>query len=68
MLSDTHSIYIATLGVITELRRFGIASILLEKAREYARGNPLTPLYMHLHVVDYNKSALMFYEKQGMIY
>ena len=54
MWGDTYSIYIATLGVITELRRFGIASILLEKAREYGRDNPLTPLYMHLHVVDYN--------------
>ena len=54
MWGDTYSIYIATLGVITELRRFGIASILLEKAREYGRDNPLAPLYMHLHVVDYN--------------
>jgi len=46
-------------------RRKGVASILLGKVEAWASSDPeCTALY--LHVIDYNRSAMRFYERLGL--
>jgi ribosomal protein S18 acetylase RimI-like enzyme len=61
----SHVAYILTLGVIDELRRHGVASILISEAvKEVRKRNPCC-MVISLHVIDYNHAAMRFYEKNG---
>ena len=53
-----------TLGVIDELRSSGLAKRLLEKTFHEAHKSPHIKL-IQLHVVDYNKRAIKFYQKNN---
>lgn len=58
------SIYIMTIGVINELRKHGIATLLLNKVIDI-HINELSIKYIYLHVVEYNHSAQKFYVKNN---
>lgn len=53
--------YILTLGMRPAYRRFGIATLLMENCMDYAKNNNCGAVY--LHVINYNKTALNFYER-----
>lgn len=55
-------LYILTLGLKYEYRRLGLATILINKLLEYGTKNKSCGA-VYLHVIDYNKAALKFYEK-----
>eukprot|EP01016_Furgasonia_blochmanni_P032080 TRINITY_DN33113_c0_g1_i1.p1 TRINITY_DN33113_c0_g1~~TRINITY_DN33113_c0_g1_i1.p1 ORF type:complete len:205 (-),score=32.28 TRINITY_DN33113_c0_g1_i1:60-614(-) len=65
--NDFCSLYILTLGVVNEVRKLGIGSILIRKIVEEGRANYVGRKlrYVYLHVVDYNKTARSFYERNG---
>ena len=65
LLSTTHSVYIATLGVLEELRGHGIAKELVRQCICQAETSICRPLYIHLHVAVYNEEAIPFYERLG---
>jgi ribosomal protein S18 acetylase RimI-like enzyme len=61
--SSSPAVYIVTIGVVTPLRRHGIAQQLLQElqtASAVAR-----PVYIYLHVAAYNASGIRFYEGAG---
>lgn len=59
-------IYIMTIGVINEYRKHGIASMLLREAIKQTSEKENGELkYVYLHVVEYNNSAQIFYEKNN---
>ncbi len=58
--------YISTLGVIDEFRKIGLGKILVKKAMEIVQMKK-NCLAVYLHVVEYNKSAIKFYEKLDFI-
>lgn len=58
--------YILTIGILDEYRKQGIASKLLSKVINYAKSNPKCGC-VYLHVIDYNKEAMLFYEKNNFI-
>lgn len=64
-LSDVHSAYIATLGVIEDLRGLGIGRELMTRCRDFCVSSPSHPLYISLHVAAYNTEAIAFYERVG---
>ena len=55
--------YIATIGIIDECRRLGLGSMLLSKVTEILREQYTNCEVLYLHVVDYNETAIRFYEK-----
>ena len=57
-------IYIMTIGVIDEFRKLNIGTNLIYKICEIALCEYLC-IGVYLDVVDYNKSAIQFYEKNG---
>jgi ribosomal protein S18 acetylase RimI-like enzyme len=65
MFSSTYSTYILTIGVITILRGRGIAKRLLNYCLEYSSLTSPYPLYISLHVAEYNDEAIPFYETFG---
>lgn len=58
-------LYIMTFGVVDELRRLGIGSKLLKQCIETGREKIPNCKGVSLHVIEYNKSAIAFYKKQG---
>ena len=64
-LSDVHSAYIATLGVVEELRGLGIGRELIIRCRDYCLSVPSQPQFLYLHVAGYNTEAMVFYERMG---
>ncbi len=58
-------LYIMTIGVIDEARRFGIGGELLDRAVNEARSRYPACEGISLHVVAYNHSAISFYKKKG---
>lgn len=64
-LQETHSAYVITIGVLEELRGRGIAKSLINKSLEICRNAEPRPLYISLHVAEYNNEAIPFYEKLG---
>jgi len=58
------AIYILTLGVSNEVRKLGLASKLLEKLYDIAKEDYRVK-YIYLHVVDYNDTAIKFYERNN---
>ena len=52
------------LTILSRERRRGIASLLMEKVLEWAHEDPSCKA-LYLHVIDYNKSAMDFYVRQG---
>ena len=58
--------YISTLGVIDEYRKIGLGKILVKKAIEIMQMKK-NCLAVYLHVVEYNKSAITFYDKLDFI-
>jgi len=58
-------LYIMTIGVVDEVRRMGIGSILIEKSIELARERFPLCSGIDLHVIEHNKSAIEFYKKKG---
>lgn len=66
LASDDHTIsYIFTLGVVDELRKRGLASVLLaECVRRVEATDPTCPV-IFLHVIEYNRAAMRLYEKNG---
>jgi ribosomal protein S18 acetylase RimI-like enzyme len=63
MFSTTYSAYIVTIGVIEELRGRGIAKTLITMCKQICREYTPLPLYISLHVAEYNEEAIPFYEK-----
>eukprot|EP00246_Nothoceros_aenigmaticus_P018622 TRINITY_DN981_c0_g1_i2.p1 TRINITY_DN981_c0_g1~~TRINITY_DN981_c0_g1_i2.p1 ORF type:complete len:261 (+),score=30.99 TRINITY_DN981_c0_g1_i2:308-1090(+) len=57
-------IYILTLGVIRQYRNYGIASTLVSEVTEYAK-TITSCRAVYLHVISYNKTAILFYEKNS---
>lgn len=57
--------YIMTIGIVDECRRLGLGSRLLNYTIEYLQNNYTNCEIIYLHVVDYNESAIRFYEKNG---
>jgi ribosomal protein S18 acetylase RimI-like enzyme len=55
--------YIMTIGVIDECRRLGLGTMLLEKTIEILQQNWTICEVIYLHVIDYNESAIRFYER-----
>jgi ribosomal protein S18 acetylase RimI-like enzyme len=57
--------YILTLGVVDELRRYGVGAALLEEGiRQVEDADPIC-CAVFLHVIEYNKPAMQFYLRQG---
>jgi ribosomal protein S18 acetylase RimI-like enzyme len=56
-----------TIGVIDEVRKLGIGSKLLACIIDLMELQYKQTLVVYLHVVDYNLSALRFYEKNQFI-
>ena len=56
-------LYIATLGVADEVRRFGIGTQLIKRAIEYATEKKEQLEIAYLNVITYNNAAIKFYEK-----
>ena len=62
---EVQGCYIMTLGVIDEVRKLGIGTILLEKLyRQIAYNYPECGI-IYLHVVSYNDSAIKFYKEKN---
>ncbi|KAJ7519348.1 hypothetical protein O6H91_20G035200 [Diphasiastrum complanatum] len=57
-------IYVLTLGVVKSYRHHGIASALILEVIEYASSLP-TCRAVYLHVISYNRSAILFYKKNS---
>lgn len=57
--------YIMTLGVVDECRRFGLGTKLLNQVIKVINENWMNCEVIYLHVVDYNESALKFYERNN---
>eukprot|EP00347_Sterkiella_histriomuscorum_P021403 403334091 len=55
--------YIMTLGVVDECRRMGLGSMLLNEAIKTLQVQNTASEVIYLHVVDYNETAIRFYEK-----
>lgn len=53
--------YINTLGIIDEYRKLGIGSKLMNKVVNEMKANKCVAMF--LHVIEHNKSAINFYEK-----
>jgi len=56
--------YIMTLGTISERRKQGLGSSLVEKCVEVAKNDSSCGV-VYLHVITFNKAAIKFYEKLG---
>ena len=54
-----------TIGVIDECRRFGLGTMLLREVTIAVNEQYPTCEVIYLHVVDYNESAIRFYEKNN---
>lgn len=64
MLGKFNSIYINTLGVLSEFRKTGLASFLLDwLIRTTEKQTELK--FIYLHVIDYNTAAIRLYHKMG---
>jgi ribosomal protein S18 acetylase RimI-like enzyme len=59
--------YIMTIGVIDECRRLGLGSILVDKTIEMLQQNWTICEVIYLHVIDYNESAIRFYERNHFL-
>ena len=57
------TLYIDDLCVDPNFRRMGIASMLADKTKEYAKEKNCT--YLMLNVWEFNQSAIEFYENYG---
>jgi ribosomal protein S18 acetylase RimI-like enzyme len=62
-MTNTHSAYIITIGVVEEMRGKGIAKELISQCKEICLSHVPTPLYLSLHVAEYNNEAIPFYER-----
>lgn len=62
-MQTTYSAYVITIGVLEVLRGRGIAKTLMEKCIEKCSISRPAPLYISLHVAEYNEEAIPFYEK-----
>ena len=60
--------YIMTLGVIDEMRRFGIGTKLLKQAQYLVQNKFPMCKALALHVVEYNRSAIRFYERNEFLF
>jgi ribosomal protein S18 acetylase RimI-like enzyme len=65
LLSDVNSAYIATLGVVEELRSLGIGRELISRCRDYCLSVASRPQFIYLHVAGYNAEAMAFYARVG---
>ena len=66
--ANNKSMYIMTIGVINEYRKYGIASLLLKESIKRTLEKENGELkYVYLHVVEYNYTAQKFYEKNKFI-
>jgi ribosomal protein S18 acetylase RimI-like enzyme len=63
LFKTVYTAYIATLGVIQPLRRYGIASDLISRCLEYCHSIETRPQLLYLHVAEYNQSGIAFYER-----
>jgi len=63
-LKKYSGIYILSIGVIDELRQKGLATVLMSKLLDIAKEDKSVK-YLYLDVIEYNKSAIRFYEKIG---
>lgn len=62
---DIQGCYIMTLGVIDEVRKIGLGTMLLQQTyTKVAQSYPECEI-IYLHVVDYNKSAINFYTSKN---
>ena len=64
LCQDYNCVYIMTIGVLDEYRKLGIGSNLIKKIFEEALLDKLC-VGVYLDVVNYNKTAMMFYQKNG---
>lgn len=55
--------YIMTLGVVDECRRLGLGTMLLNEVIKVINHNWMNCEVIYLHVVDYNETAIRFYER-----
>ena len=56
-----------TIGVIDECRQMGLGSQLLAHNISLLEQNAPNCVAIWLHVIDYNHSAIKFYEKNGFL-
>lgn len=52
-----------TIGVVDECRRMGLGTLLLREAIKEINNTNTACEAIYLHVVDYNESAIKFYER-----
>ena len=63
--SNRLACYIMTIGVIDECRKLGLGTKMLEYTIEMVDKEYANCYAIYLHVIDYNKSAIRFYNKNG---
>eukprot|EP00825_Cyclidium_porcatum_P029961 TRINITY_DN31863_c0_g1_i3.p1 TRINITY_DN31863_c0_g1~~TRINITY_DN31863_c0_g1_i3.p1 ORF type:complete len:254 (+),score=35.68 TRINITY_DN31863_c0_g1_i3:86-847(+) len=64
LLAEEMSVYILTIGVINEFRKFGIGTQIINELKIIAQNNKNIK-YIYLHMVTYNKAGTKFYQKNG---
>lgn len=65
IFKTTYSCYVITIGVLKVLRGKGIAKTLLNYCKEFTAVHEKQPLYIALHVAEYNEEAIPFYQSYG---
>lgn len=65
LFKTTYSCYVITIGVLKVLRGKGIAKTLLNYCKEFTTAHEKQPLYIALHVAEYNEEAIPFYKNYG---
>lgn len=65
MFTSCPALYIVTLGVVTPLRKLGVAQDMLRQLQSRCAEDVPRPVYLYLHVAAYNTSAIRFYEAAG---
>ncbi len=59
--------YIMTIGIVDECRRMGLGTKLLDYTIKVLREYWTRCEVIYLHVVDYNETAIRFYERNGFV-
>jgi len=61
------SLYLCALGVVSEMRKKGLATILVQTILKQAKQNDQSIKIVYLDVISYNEIAMNFYKKNGFI-
>jgi len=67
IISERTACYIMTIGVLDECRKMGLGTKMLSYTIDKLEREYKTCCMIWLHVIDYNRSAIAFYAKNGFI-